>query len=247
MNQDLDLSPNSPLDRPTDFSGWKHRVGTPCIARWPGKAVGRKSNEIVHITDWFTTLLTMAGLPVPDDHVIDSKDQSAFLAESRRNRTAKGSSTGTARSCMGSMAELQAGADGAKVLDRPTLPLGFPHIISLVTYPRNVRRSTSLPAQLDDGALRAALEYTVQNASATATYQAWLPCAPPASPLPIVGSITRIGAIASSPRFSSAGVWLASQATPSIRRSQICTMLASSSTRAKKPRSPALPGSVRAD
>jgi len=28
---------------------------TPCIARWPGKiAAGRTSNEIVHITDWFT-------------------------------------------------------------------------------------------------------------------------------------------------------------------------------------------------
>ena len=26
-------------------------------------AAGRKSNEIVHVTDWFTTLLAMAGLP----------------------------------------------------------------------------------------------------------------------------------------------------------------------------------------
>ena len=53
---------------------------TPCIARWPGKiAVGRKSNEIVHITGWLTTLLTMAGLSVPTDRVIDGRDQSQFL------------------------------------------------------------------------------------------------------------------------------------------------------------------------
>jgi hypothetical protein len=47
---------------------------------WPGRIpAGRKSNEIVHVTDWFTTLLTMAGLPVPDDRVIDGVDQSSFL------------------------------------------------------------------------------------------------------------------------------------------------------------------------
>ena len=45
-------------------------------ARWSGKiAAGRKSNEIMHITDWFTTLLAMAGLPAQDDRVIDGKDQ----------------------------------------------------------------------------------------------------------------------------------------------------------------------------
>jgi arylsulfatase A-like enzyme len=48
--------------------------------RWPGKIpAGKKSDEIVHITDWFTTLLRMSGLNVPNDRVIDGVDQSRFL------------------------------------------------------------------------------------------------------------------------------------------------------------------------
>jgi arylsulfatase len=63
------------------FTGREAALRTPCIARWPGKiAAGRESNEIVHITDWFTTLLTLTGLAVPSDRVIDGKDQSSFLS-----------------------------------------------------------------------------------------------------------------------------------------------------------------------
>lgn len=54
---------------------------TPCLVRWPGHvAAGRQSNEIMHVTDWFTTLLTMVGIPVPADREMDGIDQSAFLA-----------------------------------------------------------------------------------------------------------------------------------------------------------------------
>jgi arylsulfatase len=71
------------------FTGMEASLRTPCIARWPGRiATGHRSDEIVHITDWFTTLLTMANLPVPEDRVIDGKDQSAFLsgAQQKSNR-----------------------------------------------------------------------------------------------------------------------------------------------------------------
>lgn len=62
------------------FTGMEGALRTPCIARWPNRIVaGRKSNEIFHVTDWFTTLITMAGLKVPGDRVIDGKDQSPFL------------------------------------------------------------------------------------------------------------------------------------------------------------------------
>jgi arylsulfatase len=62
------------------FTGMEGALRTPGIARWPKKiAAGRKSNEVFHITDWFTTLITMAGLKVPADRVIDGKDQSPFL------------------------------------------------------------------------------------------------------------------------------------------------------------------------
>jgi arylsulfatase A-like enzyme len=39
---------------------------TPCIARWPGHiSGGRNSDEIMHVTDWFTTILHAAGLSEP--------------------------------------------------------------------------------------------------------------------------------------------------------------------------------------
>ena len=40
---------------------------------------GRVSNEIVHITDMFTTLIRWAGCEVPTDRVIDGMDQRAFF------------------------------------------------------------------------------------------------------------------------------------------------------------------------
>ena len=52
----------------------------PFIARWPGKIEpGRTSNELVHVTDLFTTLAAVAGAPLPADRPIDGVDQRAFL------------------------------------------------------------------------------------------------------------------------------------------------------------------------
>jgi len=62
------------------FAGGEGNLRTPCIARWPGQIpAGGVSNEIMHVTDWFTTLLRVAGLDVPDDRVIDGVDQLAWL------------------------------------------------------------------------------------------------------------------------------------------------------------------------
>ncbi len=52
----------------------------PFIIRWPGKIpAGRVSNEMVHITDLFTTLASLSGADVPTDRAIDGVDQSVFL------------------------------------------------------------------------------------------------------------------------------------------------------------------------
>lgn len=52
----------------------------PFIARWPGRiAAGRVSNEIVHVTDLFTTLAGVAGAALPQDRPIDGVDQLPFL------------------------------------------------------------------------------------------------------------------------------------------------------------------------
>jgi arylsulfatase len=52
----------------------------PFMMQWPGHiAAGRVSNEIVHITDLFTTLASVAGAKIPTDRLIDGVDQTDFL------------------------------------------------------------------------------------------------------------------------------------------------------------------------
>lgn len=62
------------------FAGGEGNLRTPCIARWPGAILAdRVSNDIMHVTDWFSTLLAAAGAEVPDDREIDGIDQLPWL------------------------------------------------------------------------------------------------------------------------------------------------------------------------
>jgi arylsulfatase A-like enzyme len=62
------------------FAGSEGNLRTPCIVRYPGKVPpGRESDEIVHITDMFPTLIGWAGGEVPKDREIDGKDQRPFF------------------------------------------------------------------------------------------------------------------------------------------------------------------------
>ena len=51
----------------------------PLIVRWPGRVKPGVTNEMVHVTDLFTTLLTNAGAKVPDDRPIDGLDITPLL------------------------------------------------------------------------------------------------------------------------------------------------------------------------
>ncbi|MGH8863301.1 MAG: arylsulfatase [Burkholderiales bacterium] len=52
----------------------------PFIIRWPGKVpADRVSNEMVQITDLYTTLAQLGGAAIPTDRAVDGVDQSAFL------------------------------------------------------------------------------------------------------------------------------------------------------------------------
>jgi arylsulfatase A-like enzyme len=63
------------------FAGGEGNLRTPCIVRWPGSVPeGRVSDDIMHVTDWFTTLLHAAGLREPSDRAIDGVDQLNWLA-----------------------------------------------------------------------------------------------------------------------------------------------------------------------
>lgn len=66
--------------RGTYHTAMEGSLRVPFIARWPGRIEpGRVSNEMVHVTDLFTTLAAIAGAPVPQDRPIDGLDQRAFL------------------------------------------------------------------------------------------------------------------------------------------------------------------------
>ena len=66
--------------RGTYHTAMEGSLRVPFIARWPGRiAPGRVSNEIVHVTDLFTTLCRIGGAEVPQDRPIDGVDQRAFL------------------------------------------------------------------------------------------------------------------------------------------------------------------------
>jgi sulfatase-like protein len=63
------------------FTSSEGGLRTPCLSRWLGEiASERASNEIVHQTDMFTTLLAWAGCPIPDDREIHGVDQRSFFA-----------------------------------------------------------------------------------------------------------------------------------------------------------------------
>ena len=120
------------------FTGMEASLRTPCIARWPRKIPeGQKSNEIMHITDWFTTLLAMAGLPAPKDRVIDGKDQSPFLFGEQEKSNREGFIYWNGEKMYGvkwqnfKMVLVQ-----QKYFTDPVLPFATPHIINLLTDPK---------------------------------------------------------------------------------------------------------------
>lgn len=120
------------------FTGMEAALRTPCIARWPGKiAAGRKSDQIVHITDWFVTLAAMAGLPVPDDRVIDGVDQTPFLSGEQEHSNREGFIYWNGDKLYGvKWQNFKLVLVEQKYFTDPALPLGSPHIINLMTDPK---------------------------------------------------------------------------------------------------------------
>ena len=71
------------------FTGLEGSLRTPAIIRYPGTVPpGQVNNEIVHITDMYTTLIKWAGAEVPNDRVIDGLDQRNFF-EGKQEKSAR--------------------------------------------------------------------------------------------------------------------------------------------------------------
>ena len=66
--------------RGTYHTAMEGALRVPFIMRWPGRVpAGVVSDEIVHVTDIYTTLARIAGAHAPDDRLIDGVDQLDFF------------------------------------------------------------------------------------------------------------------------------------------------------------------------
>ena len=75
--------------RGTYHTAMEGALRVPFIMRWPGRVpAGVVSDEIVHVTDIYTTLARIAGAHAPDDRLIDGVDQLDFFLgnQSKSNR-----------------------------------------------------------------------------------------------------------------------------------------------------------------
>ena len=62
--------------------GWVHEGGirVPMVLRWPGSVPGgRQLDDLAHFTDWYPTLLSLAGIPQPAGPALDGQDLSPLL------------------------------------------------------------------------------------------------------------------------------------------------------------------------
>ena len=128
------------------FTGMEGSLRTPCLVRYPGRVPGgRQSNDVVHITDMFTTLLRWAGADVPTDRIIDGVDQREFL-EGKRDRSARDGFPywmgdtlyGVKWRNFKMVMYLQ------RTSVEPSLKLASPHIINLTVDPKE-RNAIDLP------------------------------------------------------------------------------------------------------
>lgn len=73
---------NSGFYRGTYHTSMEGSLRVPCIVRWPNKVPKKvRSNEIVHVTDLFSTIIEVAGATVPDDRPIDGFNQLPFFLD----------------------------------------------------------------------------------------------------------------------------------------------------------------------
>lgn len=77
--------------RGTYFTAMEGSLRTPFMVRWPGKVpAGAVNNEIVHVTDCFTTLARVGGAELPKDRAIDGVDQMDFFLGKQANSNREG-------------------------------------------------------------------------------------------------------------------------------------------------------------
>jgi arylsulfatase len=128
------------------FTGMEGSLRTPCLIRYPGRVpAGRQSNEIVHVTDMFTTLLRWAGADVPGDRVIDGVDQRGFLEGKQDNSGREGFPFWMGDTLYGvKWRNFKLSFYVQRTLTDPALKLATPYVINLTVDPKE-RKPVDLP------------------------------------------------------------------------------------------------------
>ncbi|HAV62601.1 MAG TPA: arylsulfatase [Verrucomicrobiales bacterium] len=66
---------------------WEGGTRVPCIVRWPGRIpAGRTIDQLAAMIDLFSTALAAAGIPLPDDRVLDGHNLLPMLQDGRPSR-----------------------------------------------------------------------------------------------------------------------------------------------------------------
>ena len=128
------------------FTGMEGSLRTPCLVRYPGKVLaGRQSNDVVHITDMFTTLVQWTGGEVPKDRVIDGVDQRAFFEGRQANSARDGFPYWMGETLYGvKWRNFKLAFYSQRTLTDPALKLATPYLFNLTTDPKE-RKPMDLP------------------------------------------------------------------------------------------------------
>jgi arylsulfatase len=128
------------------FAGGEGNLRTPCIVRWSKHIdAGGISNDIMHVTDWFTTLLAAAGVPAPADRIIDGIDQLPWLTGQTPRSARDGYLYWMAAELYGvKWHDFKLVLVSQKYLTDAPAKLATPHVINLITDPHE-REPFSLP------------------------------------------------------------------------------------------------------
>ncbi len=120
------------------FTGMEASLRTPCLIRYPGEVPeGRSTNDIVHITDLFTTVLRWAGCDIPDDRIIDGVDHRDFFGGKQENSSREGFLFWNGERLYGvKWRHFKFVMVEQKYFYDPALPLAVPKIINLLVDPK---------------------------------------------------------------------------------------------------------------
>ena len=106
---------------------------------WPCSS-GEVSNEIVHITDMFTTLVRWVGLDIPKDRVIDGVDQRAFFEGKQKTSGRNGFLYWMGDTLYGvKWRDFKMVLVLQQTLADPALRLATPHLVNLDTDPKELK------------------------------------------------------------------------------------------------------------